>query len=628
MRDPRPLLVAICRLAAAAFLVLPVAAQPAAAQPLTSPVVVKDAHYGEVLFYFYQEEYFPAIVRVLAAREQSKIGHHDAEAELLLGGLYLSYGHHLRAAEIFERLLAGNVEPGIRDRTWFFLAKIWHQRGYPEKAQAALHSIEGELPPALAAERQMLQAQMFIDGGRYDEAIALLAAWKGRNEWASYAQFNLGVAMVRSGRVSEAERILDELGRSSSRGDELSALRDKANLALGYAFLQQGQPESAKPALQRVRLAGPFSNKALLGAGWADAERGDYRAALVPWLELRDRNLLDSAVQESLLAIPYAMARLDSISHAADYYLHAIDAFDAEGRRIDEAIGRIEQGVLLDEFLARDPEGATGWYWTLDELPDGTESRYLYHLMATHEFQEGLKNYRDLRYLARNLDRWRDNVDVYRDMLETRELAYYERLPRIEESLAQADVEGLVTRKLDFDAHLNNIEQHGDSLALATRTEASLWSEIADLERTPALAADIPEARDAHDKIDLLKGVLQWQLDKAFKERLWNTRHDLRLTGEALVETQRARRSIDQKMRSEPETFAGFNTRIAGLEPRIESLLVRVDTSIAQQRAFLQSIAVEELRAQQGRLATYTVQARFALAAIYDLSSTVGEASP
>ena len=33
-------------------------------------------------------------------------------------------------AEIFERLLADNVEPEIRDRTWFFLAKIWHQRGY------------------------------------------------------------------------------------------------------------------------------------------------------------------------------------------------------------------------------------------------------------------------------------------------------------------------------------------------------------------------------------------------------------------------------------------------------------------------------------------------------------------
>ncbi|NIW25563.1 MAG: hypothetical protein GWN29_13900, partial [Gammaproteobacteria bacterium] len=62
--------------------------------------------------------------------------------------------------------------------------------------------------------------------------------------------------------------------------------------------------------LQRVRLEGPFSNKALLGVGWADAERGDYRAALSPWLELRQRNIIDPAVQESLLAVPYAFSQL------------------------------------------------------------------------------------------------------------------------------------------------------------------------------------------------------------------------------------------------------------------------------------------------------------------------------
>ena len=37
-----------------------------------------------------------------------------------------------------------------------------------------------------------------------DEAIALLQEWKGKTEWASYARFNLGVAMVRSGRVDDA----------------------------------------------------------------------------------------------------------------------------------------------------------------------------------------------------------------------------------------------------------------------------------------------------------------------------------------------------------------------------------------------------------------------------------------
>lgn len=627
MPGRRPITAALTRLAAVAVLAFPAAQAARAAEPLTSPVVVRDAHYGEVLFYFYQEEYFPAIVRLLAAQEQAQLAHHDQEAELLLGGLYLSYGHHLRAAEIFERLLAGNVRPEIRDRTWFFLAKIWHQRGYGEKAQAALHAIRDSLPRALEAERQMLQAQIHIDSGKFDRAIALLSGWPGRDEWSAYARFNLGVAMVRSGRIADAERVLDEVGRAGGRGEELSALRDKANLALGYAFLQDGRPLDAKPVLQRVRLSGPFSNKALLGVGWADAEIGDYRAALAPWVELSDRNVLDSAVQESLLAIPYAMARLDSISRAADHYLKAIDTFHEEAERIDLTIARVEQGALLEDFLAQDTSAATGWYWKLDELPDGVEARYLYHVLATHAFQEGLKNYRDLRYLSRNLERWRQNVDVFRDMLETRERAYYERLPRIQASLERADVEALIGRKLEFDARLNNIGRNGDSLALATAAEFDTWGEIASLERTPALAADIPEAAEIRHKVDLLKGVLQWELDRRFKERLWNLRRDVRQTGEALVETQRARRSVDQAMREEPGRFEAFNERVTSLHPRIDTLQARVDAAMADQRAFLQSIAVDELRAQRERLQTYTVQARFALAAIYDLSSTVGEAA-
>ena len=43
---------------------------------------------------------------------------------------------------------------------------------------------------------------------------------------------------------------------------------------------------------------------------------------------------------------------------------------------------------------------------------------------------------------------------------------------------------------------------------------------------------------------------------------------------------------------------------------------------MGRQRAFLQSTAVDELRAQKKRLDVYSVQARFALAAIYDLSAT------
>ena len=193
-------------------------------------------------------------MRLLAAQEQAKLDDHVDEAELLKGGLYLSYGHHLEAAEIFERLLAGNVNQEIRDRTWFFLAKIWRQRGYLDKAQQALDNIEGELPENIEREAKMLQAQLLIDSGQYDKAIALLQDWKGETEWSRYAQFNLGVAMVRSGRIDTAVRILDELGDIDPWNEELTSLRDKANLALGYALLQDGQARAANGRALRAPL--------------------------------------------------------------------------------------------------------------------------------------------------------------------------------------------------------------------------------------------------------------------------------------------------------------------------------------------------------------------------------------
>ena len=610
--------VALCFwLAAGAML-----SQPLAADDKSGPTIVKDAHFGEVLFYFYQEDYFPAIVRLLAANKQSQLENQVDESELLLGGLFLSYGHHLRAAEIFERLLADSVEQDVRDRTWFFLAKVWYQRGYLAESQHALDKIETELPEPLEAERYMLQAQLLIDNSQHDQAIALLDDWPGKDTWASYAKFNLGVALVRSGRVDGAADILDQLGRIDPQNEELSSLRDKANLALGYAYLQNGQPVAAKAPLQRVRLDGPFSNKALLGVGWADAEADHYRRALVPWMELKDRDLLDPAVQESMLAIPYAMAKLNSISQAADHYLNAIEAFYEESHRIDQAMYRIESGEFLSEFLTQDALETTGWSWKLESLPEAPESRFLLHLLATHRFQEGLKNYRDLSYLLRNLDEWQQSIDVYRNMLDTRELAYNERLPRIEKSLGQADLDGMIARKLEFDARLNRIEGSADSLALATEREFDLWGEIIALERSPVLQANIPEAEEVRDKVMLLKGVLQWDLDKQYKSRLWKIRRDLRQTGEALVKTSRSRRQVDEAMRNEPLLFAEFNRRVGGLSPKIDDLKVRVEIVMDRQRAFMLGVAVDELRAQKHRLDTYTVQARFALAAIYDLAAT------
>jgi len=58
----------------------------------------------------------------------------------------------------------------------------------------------------------------------------------------AYAQLNLGVALVRQNRMDEADRVLAAVGTLDVAGTEMLALRDKANLALGYAWLQAKNP--------------------------------------------------------------------------------------------------------------------------------------------------------------------------------------------------------------------------------------------------------------------------------------------------------------------------------------------------------------------------------------------------
>src|SRR5210317_1981801 len=82
------------------------------------PGPVEDLHYGEVLFYFYSEDYFSAIVHLLAADESQRLSRSETESQVLLGGLYLSYGLHDEADRIFHSVLDEAADPGVRDRAW------------------------------------------------------------------------------------------------------------------------------------------------------------------------------------------------------------------------------------------------------------------------------------------------------------------------------------------------------------------------------------------------------------------------------------------------------------------------------------------------------------------------------
>lgn len=606
--------------------------KPADKPLIGTPQIVKDLHWGDVLFYFYQGDYLQSLTRLGASQDLNRIGNHGVEGELLKGGLYLSLGQHEEAGRIFQALLNDNVPLDVRNRAWFYLAKIWYQRDYLQEADRALSSINGALPGELEPERHLLHAQVLMYLDRYDDAITSLERWQpvgdGSDAWSAYARFNIGVALVRKDRLDDAAALLDRVGQMAAPTEELAALRDKANLALGFAWLKADRPADAKTVLQRVRLEGPQSNKALLGVGWADSAEKQFTKALVPWMELRDRNLLDAAVQESYLAIPYAYAQLEANKQAVEQYTLAVNAFNEEATRIDESIAAIRSGRLLDAIADNDKADKAGWFWQLQELPDAPETRYLYHLLASNEFQEGLKNYRDLRLMQRNLATWQLSVVAFDDMVDNRHKAFEQRVPQLEHALESVDLDAMDARRTELESRVAAIERESDVTGFATGREGEQWQKVQQIEQVLARAdASDPMVAEMREKVRLLRGRLMWDLSSSYKARLWKARKDLRELDVAYKEARRRWVLIERAREEYPARTEEFAKRVQGLQPRIDTLMSRLSTVATDQNQYLASIAVRELESQKERLAAYSLQARFALASIYDRAAS-GNSGP
>jgi hypothetical protein len=630
----------LCVLAAVTLLG---AAAPAAARrydPEALPAVrIQDLPYGDVLFYYYQGKDFEAATRLLAYQHWQELPHHAADAQLLLGGLYLSLGMYDQANRSFEELLTSDVPVGVRDRAWLYLSQALYARGQYAEAERDLSRISERMSPDLESQKELLLANTWMHEGRFDDAAQLLERWRGAQQgWTAYARLNLGIALVRQGKLAQAAPVLNSVGTMYALAPEMLALKDRANLALGLAYLQAKEPAQARAAIDRIRLEGPFSGEALLAAGWAEAADGNYRAALTPWLALHARGASDSAVEEAYLTVPYAFVELKAPGEAAQYYRTALHSYDEQSARIDRAIARIRGGSLLSELLARAGDTAAagdagndpldddalpdrldyGWFWQLGGVPNDPESHYLYAVFAGSDFQEGLRNYRDLKLLGRMLGEWSTSMDAFQEMIAARHRAYAERLPKIDALLDSGALAALMQRRAALGDRLARVQRTADVTALATPQQAALWGRVLRVQATLARDPDTPTFANLRQRLALVRGVLLYQMDQQFGARLWREHQRLRSIDLALTRTQERWASLENGRHALPLETGDFAGRVSALQQRIGALQVRLAAAESAQGQALAALTVHDLEQRKKRLQDYRVQAQFALATIYD----------
>jgi len=593
---------------------------------------LKDLYFGEALFYANQGEYFDAISRLDTELAQyydldepnlNSLYYHIDNAEFSVGDFELYYRMHNRAGRAIKSVIEGNVDEEVRNEAIFRLAKIYYQKQQPLYALQTIEKLKGAVPEKIIHEEPFLRAQIYIENGKFGEAINILKKIESEKTLQGYTGYNLGVALFQSGDEQQGILQLDKVGQIKADDERVQSMRDKANLVLGFRLLEANQPVQAKQFLQRVRLTGPFSNKALLGTGWAAAAAGQYDRALVPWTMLSKRNITDRSVQEVLLGVPYAYGKLKIFGKAAVLYGNALETYSKEIERLDASIASIREGKFLKAVIREELKKDKLWLMHLRELPDTPETYYLSQMMASHDFQESLKNYFDLAELEKRLLEWGSYLGSYEEIIKIREGYYEPLLPDIEAKFRALDAKMKlrVEQRDKLDKRLKKMLISPRPDFLMTVDERLLLEKLTALE-DKFIKGGGTNPETLH-RINRLRGLVTWDIRTQYHDRFTRAVEHLAELDAHVKRLKEIYESFVRTRQAATQSYRGYDDQLQRIHIKIRNALGKVKTLMARQGHMIEVMAINELEARRQRLEEYQVKARFAMAESYDRATKI-----
>lgn len=598
---------------------------------------LKDLYFGEALYYAYQGQYLEALERLdaelgqyhnLDEPQRDPLHYHINQAEFSVGDFELNYRMHHRAGRAIKAVLEGNVDEAVRNEAAFRLARIHFQKDQLEEALHALDRIHGRIPDKIKDDVEFLRANIYSASARPGEAVNVLRRLQGADSLTGFAAYNLGIALLQDKRQHDALEQLDRAGQIKAGTEGAGAIRDKSNLILGDLLFESNDFERAQLSFDRVRLEGPFSNQALLRAGWAAVSAEKYDRALVPWSILIDRDVTDGAVQEAMLAVPYAYSKLNVHGRAALMYGHALESFSKELEKVDASIESIRAGKFLEALAREEIRQNKDWVIRLRTLPQTPETYYLMTLMASHDFQTALQNYLDLEDVRKKLVSWQSSFDAFEDIINLRRQNYEPLLPGIDAKFRELDSQ--IRLRQEQRKHVEK-RLHAMLTAprpdyLATADERIVRERIQEIEKQLHDKGG-PEEPALRQRIQRLKGVLTWSLQTEYHERLTQAYTHLNELNTNIAALTQQYDAFVRARQAATHSYLGYDVPISRLRRRVSDELRKVTLVMARQGRLLEMVAVNELGVRRDRLESYQSQARYAVADSYD-RATRAQAGP
>lgn len=608
---------------------------------------VADLRYGVALFHYYQQDYVNAIAELMVADARNGIQGHSDNPELIAGGISLAFGMQNHAESVFSQILQDERRPqSVRDAAWFYLGKLYYTRGDWAAAEQSFNRVSADFKPALRAQLQALQINIRIRDKRYAELTPKTVEQSELRGWNPYALYNLGAAHAREGNFTQAQLFFNALADIDIAKDPRTratqwALQDKSSTALGYSYLAEKKYAAAIREFTKVRLDGIYANQALLGYGWAAVAQEEYTTALQPWQLLRSRSLIYPAVQESLLALPFAYEKLNAQGEAVAAYELAEELLAREIQLIRDMRATLTEGELLTlidakpmaaeearKALQNDEEGQgltaviadDGQNWL---KLDGTSiiktrSAYMSELFAQTRFQTAVLELRDLLRLQRLLQNWQPKLIAYRELLLEKQALRGRQEQQLTQSAFALQAQQLQQRRDQFATRLQQIIAADDYLSLADADTRALQERVTRAGQTIArMQAAGQQTDELAQRQKMFAGILLWRAAQHYPIALAEQQRELAQIDSALASVIKTQTHIDEITATSLD-IQPVLARLQTLQQETATQLYVTEQLIAQQTRVLREQVDQQLASHEKRLKNYLSQAHLAVARLYD----------
>lgn len=607
------------------------AAEPARKQ-LDLAVDPRQYAYGEVLYSYYQGRYFQATNLIMMNKATGLFDDRNASVDMMLGDLYTALKLPDQAETAFSRLMNQNVLSSTRNEVWLRKARLYYREGKHDKVLAILTAPPANLSREVDIERRLMLANVLMQDGQFDRAQIELAPVQTESILALYARFNLGVALLRSGKAETGLPLLLRVVQNAIGDQERLAIRDRAALAMAFHYLQTNQPDPARDILGAIRLDGPYSNQALLALGYAHYAKGDYKRSLVPWLELMQRNAADPVVQEAMLLAPRSYEELRAHQQAAVGYRFAGDKLRQQLKTLEKVAVQIQDKEWVNQI-----GGDAALNSDSDPMADiamitptaSAETAFLFRLFATHTFTEHYRQYLQLRRLAGYLDQRIRDADALQEQadrltaLAAKAAATQQRLPDLSKQVADLTARHDGIHKRAVDAIYNtDVEQLADAATLERLRKMSAMEEQA------VRMGNTPADQQFRDQVRQSKSALLSDISQnipQIRERIFRSLAE----SSALLDMTRGKLNATRTATADLERLAASNPaqQARQLAGRLREKRAELDGAMATERQALTALAVKVLSQEREQLNSQLADAYLATARLQDAGTAARAAA-